>query len=401
MFSGSYLIFFLLVWIIMLAWDHSLALFAANCTGLVECFHANSISQFQSCCVNWYNEPTGVVEAPEIGNISVPEVSDLGRLVRYKRLALSTLSGWQAKIHKSLPRNISFSYALWLLASLIFLWLLVTTRNAHNSHTQALLSVKAAVEETRLLSVEFLRLANIAISEFKELEVPSDTFSGSTVAFPVLSPQQHHDLQMAVATFKAISLQVRGQRDSKTRFPAAIVPPSALQNLSGSSLNVAKQSLPESLGPPNVWLKALKADAKEVSSKTEKGTGFLIKPQATLVPKVTLIPQWLQKGFQRVLCLPESKPSFDISTAKGRQELRVFIEDKKKTQSKSEESEAVRPTYAEVCKHDPLTKKKYRRVFVPTRGWLSMQKFEEEEKKLGSNTMVMGRPEDKVKQISV
>lgn len=68
-------------------------------------------------------------------------------------------------------------------------------------------------------------------------------------------------------------------------------------------------------------------------------------------------------------------PSFDITSSEGREQLKSYLKLKSPVR------------YNDVKKYGP-TNQKFKRVFVPRRGWIAMKKFEEEAAEYGGNSFI-------------
>ncbi|QRG38947.1 hypothetical protein FDK38_003367 [Candidozyma auris] len=225
-------------------------------------------------------------------------------------------------------------------------------------------------------------------SESLSIKVHNKSFSSRDLS-PFFSTLQRCRLRAAVATINAVALQNQGQTDFKSdssEYFAALVPPMAsLSPSSDRSGQLAERksssSSPESLAPPRAWLQA--AHSREAERKKQKGFAVGIAPVSA------------------------RKNTFEISTAEGREALKKYIAEKRgrshmglvlnkeatDSQDAQENDTNITTTYGEVSKFCPETKKKYRRVFVANRGWMSMRAFEEEERKYGSESVVRSRRE--------
>lgn len=117
-----------------------------------------------------------------------------------------------------------------------------------------------------------------------------------------------------------------------------------------------------------------------------------------------------------------AKSSFDISTTIGRQAWKSYVKEnlnssvnsylgcikKEETNDGSQILKPVDQNQADSCtsgnpqiRYRDLVKsdcnnKPFKRLFVPGRGWISLRKLEEEEKKYGSMSFVNNQPEQKV-----
>lgn len=219
------------------------------------------------------------------------------------------------------------------------------------------------------------------------IKVPNNSFNSRDLS-PFFSTLQRCRLRAAVATINAVALQNQGQIDFKLdllEYFAALVPPMALLSPSDRSGQLAEGKLllllPESLAPPRAWLQP--AHSREAERKKQKGFAVGIAPVSA------------------------RKNTFEISTAEGREALKKYIAEKRgqshmglvsnkeatDSQDAQENDTNITTTYGEVSKFCPETKKKYRRVFVANRGWMSMRAFEEEERKYGSESVVRSRRE--------
>lgn len=258
--------------------------------------------------------------------------------------------------------------------------------------------------------------------------------------YDVFSPEQQHQLQTAVATLKAISLQTQGYMYHPGNH-AAIVPPRTValaqsaELLGGLSVGLERErrvrevespgssgflessvglssdhllhTARESHGSVKMGAKNASTDSPADSKKSTKFVRFcpITTSNGPQVPKSAspsgtglTIPAAAHTEAKpaSALTLGSPKPSFDISSEKGRRALRDYIEKKKKPAEPSLSanlSEAPKLTYAEMHKLDPATKKKYRRVFIANRGWILMGRLEEEEKLYGPGALVKARTE--------
>lgn len=246
----------------------------------------------------------------------------------------------------------------------------------------------------------------------------------------IFTSEQQEQILAAVATIRAISFQSPGYL-YKHGYPAAIVPPTAvLAQESGPSSSIKsvdqkscfkKRNLSEvvesssGLSSGNVLRTTGESDmlvqtAEHASTKSSPPEAGLLRDK---IPKVHSQAKKLPleicksasprgsaplamhsaKGVSASASL-HSRPSFDISSEEGRKALKAYVEKKNKPEapqhSQTEDLPELSPrlTYAEVSKHDPVTKKKYRRVFVANRGWMLMGRLEKEEKKFGSWALV-------------
>ncbi|PSK38545.1 hypothetical protein C7M61_002478 [Candidozyma pseudohaemuli] len=256
----------------------------------------------------------------------------------------------------------------------------------------------------------------------------------------VFSPEQQHQLQTAVATLKAISLQTQGYM-YRSGNRAAIVPPRTValalsaELLGGLSVGLERNKRVKELGfcgssgfaesslglssddllhtahefhgSVQMGAKNASTDSPADSKKSTKFVRFcpITTSNGPQVPKSAspsgsglTIPATAHTEAKpaSALTLGSPKPSFDISSEEGRKALRDYIERKKKPEVpslSSNSSAAPKLTYAEVCRLDPATKKKYRRVFIANRGWILMGRLEEEEKLYGPGALVKARTE--------
>lgn len=98
------------------------------------------------------------------------------------------------------------------------------------------------------------------------------------------------------------------------------------------------------------------------------------------------------------------KPSFDISTAAGRDALKAWVCAHRKeplstsasasaTAEAAAEPECPILTYNEIPQSDPTTKKRFKRIHIPNRGWISAKKFEEERARYGGDCPVKMKTE--------
>lgn len=265
------------------------------------------------------------------------------------------------------------------------------------------------------------------------------------LAQQIFTPEQQEQIHAVVATIRAISFQSPGYL-YKHGYPAAIVPPTAVlaqgagpssssknahrkescfreRSLSGfveSSSGLASGNVLRTSGGSETPVQtaenaSAKSGSPEVCLTEDKRPKVHLqeeKPTVKPTPRISksasprgsgpapLLATHSAKGVSASALL-NSRPSFDISSEEGRRALRAYVEKKNKPEalrpSRTEDLPELSPrlTYAEVCKHDPVTKKKYRRVFVANRGWMLMGRLEEEEKKFGSCALVKARtPED-------
>lgn len=282
---------------------------------------------------------------------------------------------------------------------------------------------RVAGNRLRVIQAQEAELAGIrkgydAMNQFvlglsRPVTSPIDTV-GFLTSCP-LTPEQQRQLQQAVATITALSVQYQTVKSiNYQNFPAAIVPPKGSTKGSSEHAKHCSDSLLPGNHPPNVWLKPAFKKVVEVPKKALT----YVAPTKIQAAKVTTPALLVQPAR-----LAATRPSFDISSAEGRAALRSYIEKQMETKkgqtgtktgesapscqeaipTKSEilavepamlpESLEPRPTYAQVCKYDPVTKKKYRRVFVPNRGWVSMHRFEQEEQVYGSGNTVRSKAE--------
>ncbi|PVH15428.1 uncharacterized protein CXQ87_003268 [Candidozyma duobushaemuli] len=256
----------------------------------------------------------------------------------------------------------------------------------------------------------------------------------------VFSPEQQQQLQTAVATLKAISLQTQGYK-YHSRNQAAIVPPRTValaesaelsggssvglervrrvkelesfgssgfvESSSGLSSDDLLHTAHEFHGSVQMGAKNASTDSPADSKKSTKFVRFgpITTSNGPQVPKSAspsgsrlTIPAAAHTEAKPASASTSGspKPSFDISSEEGRKALRDYIERKKKPEGpnlSTISSEAPKLTYAEVCRLDPATKKKYRRVFIANRGWISMGRLEEEERLYGPDALVKARTE--------
>lgn len=96
------------------------------------------------------------------------------------------------------------------------------------------------------------------------------------------------------------------------------------------------------------------------------------------------------------------KPSFDVTSEVGRERLKLWLylnrrDAGAKKQNAELESPRIQeevtsplpvPTYNEIPQTDPATKKRFKRIHIPNRGWISVKKFEEERARFGGNSPV-------------
>lgn len=92
-----------------------------------------------------------------------------------------------------------------------------------------------------------------------------------------------------------------------------------------------------------------------------------------------------------------TRPSFDISSSEGRIQLKAYFDQKLKLRQEtppipvkchnSKNSSIGRVRYKEIPKMD-ANNKKFKRVFVPNRGWVATRKIEKEESQYGSECCV-------------
>ncbi|KAL6670415.1 hypothetical protein ACI3LZ_002761 [Candidozyma auris] len=203
------------------------------------------------------------------------------------------------------------------------------------------------------------------------IKVPNNSFN-SRDSSPFFSTLQRCRLRAAVATINAVALQNQGQIDFKSdssEYFAALVPPMASLSPSDRSGQLAEgkslSSSPESLAPPRAWLQP--AHSREAERKKQKG--FAVAEGREALKKYIA-----EKRGQSHMGLVSNKEATD-------------------SQDAQENDTNITTTYGEVSKFCPETKKKYRRVFVANRGWMSMRAFEEEERKYGSESVVRSRRE--------
>lgn len=268
----------------------------------------------------------------------------------------------------------------------------------------------------------------------------NEALDSSLNVHDVFSPEQQQQLQTAVATLKAISLQTQGYM-YRSGNQAAIVPPRSValahsaELLGGLSVGLEKNKrvrelgslgssgfVESSLGLPSddilqaahefhgsvqMGAKNASTDSPADSRKSTKYVRFcpITTSNGPQVPKSAspsgsglTIPAAAHTEAKpaSALTLGSPKPSFDISSEEGRKALRDYIERRKKPEVLSlstSSSEVPKLTYAEVCRLDPATKKKYRRVFIANRGWILMGRLEEEEKLYGPGALVKARTE--------
>lgn len=252
-------------------------------------------------------------------------------------------------------------------------------------------------------------------------------------AHEIFTSEQQGQILAAVATLRAISFQSPGYL-YKHGYPAAIVPPSAvLAQESGPSSSI------KSVDRKSCFKKRSPSEVVESSSglssgnilRTTGGSDMLVQTAENASaksgpPEDGLLRDKISKDHSQAKKQPleisksasprgsaslamhsakgvsasailDSRPSFDISSEEGRKALKAYVEKKNKPEapqhSQTEDLPELSPrlTYAEVSKHDPVTKKKDRRVFVANRGWMLMGRLEEEEKKFGSWALVKAR----------